>query len=250
MCPEGDRVAREPDYRRLAADLRTRIYDRDLADWPRLPSEADLTASYGMSRITVRKALELLAAEGLVEAVPGKGRVVREHTPVVIELTRRPDQRFTHDAWSAAVASQGRRPDSRVEVALLPAAGRAAALLGLADPGRVMVRRRVRLVDGRTNSVEDVYVPDWAVGTPLATPAHIDADLPAVLDAAGHPVTGWSGDLFPRAPTAEEARALEVDTAVVVIEDTRVYAGADGPVALAVTVTPWYETRLRYHSGT
>ena len=41
-----------------------------------LPSEAALSAEHAVSRLTVRKAVRLLAAEGLVEVVPGRGAYV------------------------------------------------------------------------------------------------------------------------------------------------------------------------------
>ena len=41
-----------------------------------LPSEAELCAEFGVSRNTVRRALALLEAEGVILAIPAKGRLV------------------------------------------------------------------------------------------------------------------------------------------------------------------------------
>src|SRR3546814_11070486 len=51
---------REIRYRTIAAELRSQITAGELGAGAVLPSEADLAGSYGVSRVTVRKALELL----------------------------------------------------------------------------------------------------------------------------------------------------------------------------------------------
>src|SRR5690606_220356 len=75
----GDRGrrARWGSYRGLAERLRARIASGDLAPGAVLPSEAALGAEAGVARSTVRRALAVLEADGLVAAVPGRGRVVR-----------------------------------------------------------------------------------------------------------------------------------------------------------------------------
>jgi DNA-binding GntR family transcriptional regulator len=71
----------EPSYRQIAADLRAKIEQGDLRPGDILPSEADLTATYGVSRGTARQAFLELQAAGLIDAVHGKGRFVKaEHT--------------------------------------------------------------------------------------------------------------------------------------------------------------------------
>jgi DNA-binding GntR family transcriptional regulator len=64
-------------YRLIADQLRTRIADRILPVGEFLPSEARLRAEFGVSQATIRKALDLLRAEGLVVREPRAGtRVV------------------------------------------------------------------------------------------------------------------------------------------------------------------------------
>jgi DNA-binding GntR family transcriptional regulator len=65
-------------YRRIAAELREKIERGELRAGELLPSEAALTAQYGVSRWTARQALIELQGAGLVDAVHGKGRYVRE----------------------------------------------------------------------------------------------------------------------------------------------------------------------------
>jgi DNA-binding GntR family transcriptional regulator len=64
-------------YRLIADQLRTRIANQTLPAGEFLPSEAQLRAEFGVSQAIIRKALDLLRAEGLVAPEPGVGtRVV------------------------------------------------------------------------------------------------------------------------------------------------------------------------------
>lgn len=69
-----------PIYRQLAERLSRDIIDGRLRPGERLPTEAEFGELYGVSRITIRQALGLLAHEGLVERFPGKGSFVTERS--------------------------------------------------------------------------------------------------------------------------------------------------------------------------
>jgi len=64
-------------YLRIAAALRERIRRRELRPGDLLPSEAALCEEFGVARGTAREAFAELQRAGLVEVVPGVGRVVR-----------------------------------------------------------------------------------------------------------------------------------------------------------------------------
>jgi DNA-binding GntR family transcriptional regulator len=70
----------------VADTLRAKIANGELKPGSLLPSESALCAEYGMARNTIRRALEQLAADGLIETMPGRGRVVSspgEHAETV-----------------------------------------------------------------------------------------------------------------------------------------------------------------------
>jgi GntR family transcriptional regulator len=83
MAGSGGRSADEiradgpvPIYRQIAGILRRRIETGELETDDRLPSESDLVGTYGVSRVTARRAVDLLRSEGLVYTVPQRGTFV------------------------------------------------------------------------------------------------------------------------------------------------------------------------------
>ncbi len=100
------RQVREIRYRTIADDLRRQLAGGELAAGAVLPSEADLAGSYGVSRVTVRKALEVLRDDGLVDSRQGfgwfvAGPRVRQSLGSVSTI-------------EADLAAQGREPVRRV----------------------------------------------------------------------------------------------------------------------------------------
>jgi GntR family transcriptional regulator len=62
----------------MASELRQQILDNRLAPGDKLPSESELERRFGVSRITVRHALDTLRAGGLITKVNGKGSFVTQ----------------------------------------------------------------------------------------------------------------------------------------------------------------------------
>ena len=65
-------------YYRVYTVMRERIVNGYYAENIPVPSEADLATSFGVSRITIRKAMEMLAAEGLITRMRGRGTFIAE----------------------------------------------------------------------------------------------------------------------------------------------------------------------------
>lgn len=84
MLPKSSKKERTKVlHRQLTADFRNRILDGRLPAGTRLPTDSDLAAEYQLSRDTVRQALALLADEGLIERVQGRGTFVSQRSEVL-----------------------------------------------------------------------------------------------------------------------------------------------------------------------
>jgi len=66
-----------PLYQQLADILRARIASGELTKDEPLPSESYLQQEHGVSRVTVRKAIDVLRREGLVVTLPQRGTYVK-----------------------------------------------------------------------------------------------------------------------------------------------------------------------------
>ena len=73
-----DPQAPEPAYEQLAAIIRARIEDGTYPPRSRIPSITEIVTETGLAIGTIRKAIRVLAAEGLVRTVPGHGTFVTE----------------------------------------------------------------------------------------------------------------------------------------------------------------------------
>lgn len=71
-----DLRSREPSYLQLAAILRARIKSGEIAPGDVLPSINYLAQETGLAVGTIRRAIKVLADEGLVVTVPGRGSFV------------------------------------------------------------------------------------------------------------------------------------------------------------------------------
>lgn len=76
-----DREGPVPPYRQIADDLRTQIRDGSIPVGRRIPSLVDLEQRYGVARDTLRKAVQVLRDEELVETVQGMGVYVVKLPP-------------------------------------------------------------------------------------------------------------------------------------------------------------------------
>ena len=113
-----------PHWRQIELSLRERI--AALAPGDPLPSDAELCAEFGVSRMTARNAMQKLADEGLVMRVPGRGSFVAEPP-----THRRADRLMT---FSREMERRGRRPTSRVlDREIRPATLQEATALGVAQ---------------------------------------------------------------------------------------------------------------------
>lgn len=76
------------EYARLAQKLRQAVEKGEVAPGARVASEHELARNHKLSRVTVRRATDLLIEEGLLERRPGKGLYVREKEPEVTKVVK------------------------------------------------------------------------------------------------------------------------------------------------------------------
>lgn len=76
-----DRGSAVPPFRQIAGHLAKLIEAGDMAAGDRLPSEPQLSKHYGVARMTVRQALDILKADSLIVSEQGRGVFVASASP-------------------------------------------------------------------------------------------------------------------------------------------------------------------------
>jgi GntR family transcriptional regulator len=147
-----DPASATPLYAQVEAVLAADIAGGTLPAGSQLPTENDLIARFGVSRPTVRRAVQNLIGRGLVEIRRGKGTYVTR-PKITQELTALSG--FVED-----MQALGRQPTARVLDKQLVAADRTVAHQLALPAGSLVVRiRRVRLADGEPVSFDETYLP-------------------------------------------------------------------------------------------
>ncbi|NUR96182.1 MAG: GntR family transcriptional regulator, partial [Kribbellaceae bacterium] len=90
-------------YERICAHVLEQLRRGALRPGDRVPSEMELAAQFDVSRITSKRALEVLREAGLVERVRGKGTFVVRRLPDLTDLTVPLRQTPRHEARSLAL---------------------------------------------------------------------------------------------------------------------------------------------------
>ena len=210
--------------------------------WPPgsvMPSDAALVAQFGVSRMTVTRALRELQVEGLVTRVQGVGTFAAHLTRVASTLTIR-------DLHEEIVA-RGHRHHAVVHRARQEKAGAAlAAQLGLAPGAPVFHTLIVHFENGVALQCEDRYVnpacaPDYlSVDFTRITPTHY------LLQVA--PLWQAQFSIEASRPSAREAKLLGIDPGepcLVVVRRT-LRGGAQAAENVPITLARLVHPGLRY----
>jgi GntR family transcriptional regulator len=233
--PASDRSV----YRQIADNLRRLIETGDLGPGAQLPSESALVNDYSVSRVTARRALSVLVADGLVVAEHGRGWFVRSRPPV----RRLSSDRFARRAEGKpafAVDMEANRRDYTVDVIFV---GRGAPpedvarLLGLKRRVQTVVRRRRYLVEGQPVEYATSYIPvDIAAGTRIEDVNPGPGGIYARMEDQGLLFERYDEEVTARLPSEDEMRALSLPAGSPVLHLVRTAFASGRAVEVCDTV--------------
>lgn len=215
-------VSLEPlKARRLALLLRERIASGEIAPGSRLASEPALALEHGVSRVTVRRALDSLASDGLIDRRVGAGTFVREPEapkPIVADFANM----LTH------LVEMGRRTGVHLlSFSYVHPPEAVAHALGLAAGERTQRSVRVRLIDGQPFSYLTTHVPE-RIGLTYSESDLASVPLLALLERSGAAVERASQTISATLASPDVAEALGLDIGSPLLSLTRVVFGPDG----------------------
>jgi GntR family transcriptional regulator len=142
-----------PLYAQVKEILRERILDGTYPPHAQLPAESEMGSIFGVSRITVRQALNDLQKEGVIFKIPGKGSYVSK-PKTFQELTQL-------EGFAEAMARRGYEIYNRVTGHQIVTAVPYVAQQLRVDPGSPITEiRRIRHLNREPVSLEVTYLPE------------------------------------------------------------------------------------------
>jgi GntR family transcriptional regulator len=266
----ADQPANAKKTKRVADDLREPILSGEWEDGHTLPSEQQLAAEHGVSLVTLRRAIEVLVGEGLIEKGQGRPSRVSNREPthrLHIQPHQTPAGQRAGQRAGQPTGQPADQPADRVaepplsfirgeeagtegrewSQASVAVPRRFAALLGL-EPGSAMVERVIKLgIDGEPILTSTSYLP-----VDLADDAEGWQDVEiGQLALIGHAVTSELTEEQSRMPTPAERAALGMPRGVsvkIISYPCQVLVAPDRTVAAGVIVLARSDrVRLRWY---
>ena len=163
-----------PLYTQIREVLRSRILDGTYQPHQQMPSEADMIAGFGVSRITVRQALSDLQNEGLIFRIHGKGTFVSK--PKAFQDLGRLQgfgeamRGMGYETYSKVVSIRTGKPTPQV-----------AERLQLAKGSKITELKRVRYLNREPISLDVTYLPA-TIGCRLAKEDLATRDVFVILE--------------------------------------------------------------------
>ena len=166
-----------------------------------IPSERQLSVDLGVSRLTVRAALDDLAREGYVIRRRGSGTYVQQ--PKIA-------QELTMTSFSEDMRRRGMTPGSTtLSIDRVLAGARLGRLLHVSPSEEILVIKRLRLADGETMAIETLHLPASLV--PGLEPKDLAGSFyELVRDRYGVAIASGTQAIEPTVTNEEESAALGV----------------------------------------
>jgi DNA-binding GntR family transcriptional regulator len=237
-------------YLKVVDDLRRQIIDGTLAPGARLPSRAKLASQHHVSENVVRRAVDVLMAEGLIETRAGARPVVRGR-PTVQRLVRSwyREQRGG-SPFRADMQAQGRAADWKARSATAEAAPAIAERLQLDAGAPVMRTEYVFLADDEPVMLSASYEPlDLTKGTPIMLPERgpmAGRGVTERMASIGQQIVTATEVVTARPVMQTEADQLDISAGTIVMVIQRTYWTSTRPVETADIVVPVDRYELLY----
>jgi GntR family transcriptional regulator len=185
-------------------ETRERVLDliEALSPGDAIPSERQLSVDLGVSRLTVRAALDDLVREGYLIRRRGAGTFVNE--PKVAKG-------LTIASFSDDMRERGMKPASRtLDLAVVPAGARLGRILHVSPSEPVAVIKRLRLADGEPMAIELLHVRQSLVPGLTAADLEENSFYDLLAERYAVEIVGGTQTVEPTVTNEEESEALTV----------------------------------------
>lgn len=233
VAPFSARARLDTEVRAL---LHERIVNHIYPVGKSIPSEVNLAAELGVSRVTLRQALKSLEDEGVLVKKHGVGTFVSEPPPV-LECVLHENLGVTE-----MIRRSGLTPGTIARFVIDPFEDHEIAE-ALGNPGQLVALERVRTADDRPIAVTTDVVARSCV--PADELSRDDVSIYGLLEEHGVTIVRGTATLLPTQATDDVAAALSVPTGTVLLMLEQVDYGQDGsPVVFSREL--WVRRAIRF----
>jgi len=148
------RPGKIPKYIQIRQWLRSMIDRGEIKRGEKLPTETELSRMFAVNRMTVRKAMEALVVDGMIDRRPGRGTFLVSEKPADLVYTLKNITSFVDDMQSAGVHPSYQA----VEVKVIRANERVCRLLKLKNDRRAIYSLRVLHANAEPVLIEKSYL--------------------------------------------------------------------------------------------
>lgn len=220
-----------PKYHQIYLVLREQLQEGRFADG--LPGELALAGQFGVARVTVRKALEQLSTEGLIDRAPGRGTHPRQKPPgaAAAGSESAPGSRMRLTGLLENIVNMGLRTKVQVvSCELIASSDEVAQALHIQPGARVQKAVRVRSTGEGPLSVITTHVPE-PLARGFGRKELARQPILLLLEASGVRIGRAVQTLSARLADAVVARHLDVQVGSALLAVTRIiYDEQDRPV--------------------
>lgn len=215
-----------PVYLKIVEDIKKKVNSAELMPGDTVPPETALCKEYGVSRMTVRKGLAILANEGYIYSVPGKGSYVQK--PEVNKYT------LLYDEMNNPINSVDKA--RLLEVSIIMPDEKLADELQTTRNKHVIMIRRVFYTDG-TPVAYDVKYLLYTKGMPIVEKEIEQATFQEMV-SNGTPIFALKKKIIISAqvPNEEIRRYLNIyDELALLVVEQKLYNNENKPIGIGVT---------------
>jgi GntR family transcriptional regulator len=229
-----------PLYYQIMRNLKEQIVSGKLGPGDRLPSEAEQTRRFGVSRVVIRQALRILEEQELIVRVKGKGTFVSD---AVAEDAAPRISGSLEDLIHIGADTTIRV----VEFRLVKATADLAEVFAVKEGDDLFHVQRIRLVGGRPLATLVNHLP-FSIGASIPLSDLTKEPLIVLIEKRAGVHVEWASQVFQAVAADEEmAQLLEVDLLTPLLKLTLTAYSTDGKVVDLAHV--FYRSDRYYHHG-
>lgn len=210
-------------YREVAEDIRRKIIDGELKPSEKLKTERALSEEYGVSRVTVRRALKVLEEERLVRRVQGSGTYVNpaslRRIPVMIDYTGSMKNHAPSLERKVMKAVQS-YPDTEI-----------AALLNISEEDIILATERIDYSSGEAIAFDKGYLPIQYAQKLTDRELQEVSFLEVWSKISGFDITSCNQNIEAILATEECVEYLKVEPGSPILKSTETYYAKEDAIA-------------------